>query len=162
MKQIIKIVIALAITLSLSLQASAQSQRQITFVNKYRLYADIVEYLYDIPTEITLGVAMLESYYGESKAAKEKNNFHGILNGGKSFESPYDAFMYFGKLLSGNTGNDYLTKRYAPLKKCKHWREIAVMLGTPVDEGGVGYAVNNSFYSGKLIRVILYNKELIQ
>jgi hypothetical protein len=36
------------------------------------------------------------------------------------------------------------------------------MLGTNVDLGGVGYAVDNPQYAGKLVRVILSLDELIQ
>ena len=53
------------------------------FANKYKEYALQNEKFFNIPYEITLGQAILESNAGKSTLAKNGNNFHGIKCGQK-------------------------------------------------------------------------------
>lgn len=48
------------------------------FINKYKSFAIYNEYKYNIPASITLAQAILESGVGESRLAKEANNFFGV------------------------------------------------------------------------------------
>jgi uncharacterized FlgJ-related protein len=151
MKNLIVLVALLLTTTTVK----SQPQEIKNFVNEYKAIANFVESMYDVPAEITLAVAALESGWGTSKAARINNNLFGIVNGRKKFDTKEDCFLYFGRLLSGNTGNAYLTKRYKPMKNCKHWREWAIGLYT------CGYNPYE-WYPGKVVRVVLSLDDLIQ
>lgn len=61
------------------------------------------EQKYGVPASVTLAQYALESGYGKSQLAKTKNNFFGMRNGSKgwqSFDSMADSFDAHGKLLS--------------------------------------------------------------
>lgn len=66
-------------------------------------YAHYVEVRFNIPAEVTLAVACLESGYGQSSNAKEKNNYFGIKDAGgewQEYTSALHCFNHFGIILS--------------------------------------------------------------
>lgn len=61
------------------------------------------EQKYGVPASVTLAQYALESGYGKSQLAKTKNNYFGMRNGSKgwqSFDSMADSFDAHGKLLA--------------------------------------------------------------
>lgn len=79
--------------------------------NAYSL-AMLVEFKYNIPIPVTMAVSILESGYGKSYAAQERNNYFGIKKGKKQYISMYESFMDFGLLLA-------TTRRYKSLRYIK-------------------------------------------
>lgn len=74
--------------------SAAVQHNMLVFTKKYG--RDMINALNgsDIYFPLMLAQASLESGYGTSSAAKKKNNFFGVMYGGKtkSFTSPQDAF----------------------------------------------------------------------
>ena len=60
---------------------------------------------YNVNAIFAIAVAIQESSAGNSSAARNRNNWFGIMNenGTKSFESAEECIIGFGKLISGNT-----------------------------------------------------------
>lgn len=73
---------------------------------------------YNVNGFFLLGIATLESGYGTSTRANNKNDLYGLL--GMSFDSIYDNTIYCGKLLrnsyinNGRTTIDQIRKKYCP------------------------------------------------
>lgn len=72
--------------------------------------AIIVYFKFDIPPAVTMSICILESGYGTSTAAKERNNLFGIENGARKYKSLYNSFEDFGFLLA-------TSERYRPVMK---------------------------------------------
>ena len=75
--------------------SAAVQHNMLVFTKKYG--RDMINALNgsDIYFPLMLAQASLESGYGTSSAAKNKNNFFGVMYGGKtkSFSNPQDAFL---------------------------------------------------------------------
>lgn len=129
------------------------------YSNKSKFISEIIEHArrisnkYDIPVEVTIAVAALESDWGKYGPAKSKRNYLGIRKNGqlREFKTHYESFEYFGKLLSGSLGNKYLQDRYRPLKYCKGFRSYCITLQS------CGYSTSKD-YSSKLISIITQNR----
>ena len=99
---------------------------------------------YNIPLEVIIAVAILESGYGTSTLSKTKNNHLGIRGKGgvgwSRFRSVNSCFMYFGNLLDTRG-------RYQPLKKCKTSEEYCWWLQWS------GYCSSEN-YATRLIKIM--------
>ena len=71
-------------------------------------YAHMVKEKYNVPESVTLGQAIYESNLGKSNVAKNSNNWFGVKGSGNAgsynsyakYETVYDSFDAYGKLLS--------------------------------------------------------------
>lgn len=75
------------------------------FSNEVIKLAQESEEKYGVPASVTLAQYALESGYGKSQLAKNKNNYFGMRNGSsgwQSFDSMAESFDAHGKLLSGS------------------------------------------------------------
>jgi len=100
------------IILALSLQANAsvrgdvlraiQSDHVAKFLNSAWSDAEQVSKEYGVPMGLLLAQACLESKYGQSRLAREENNFMGIRYNHKyaTFTSRLECFRAYGRVLS--------------------------------------------------------------
>jgi len=81
---------------------SASTNRMLSFAKTYG--KDMIRALdgTGIYFPVMLVQACLESGYGTSYAAVNRNNFFGIKGGKAKFKTPYDCFAYYSKLLSNS------------------------------------------------------------
>ena len=142
-------IITIGFLLLWSTLAIAQSQHETEFFDKYIGIAKDIENKYNVPVFLTLSVAALESGFGTSKAATERNNLFGIDKGKMQFQTVEHSFNYFGLLLSGRI-SDYTAKCYAPLWDSDNWREWCINFQNSK------YTTSDT-YAGKLIRIIIRN-----
>lgn len=70
-----------------------------------------VEQEYDVNGLYLLGIASLESGWGTSQYATERNNIYGLIN--KTFDSVDECTLYMGKLIR----NSYIDQGYDTLSK---------------------------------------------
>lgn len=102
---------------------------QSTYVKKYKKLADSLSRVYQIPTGVILGIAILESGSGQSKNCRLLNNHFGIVGKNnllqtkgiktryKQYSSNEASFYDFVRVVSGK-------KYYAALKgnpSCRAW-----------------------------------------
>jgi len=144
-----KIITIISSLLLASTLAFSQSKHETEFINKFYPLALEIEKKYNVPIFLTLSVAALESGFGTSYAAKERNNLFGLDKGKMQFETVEHSFNYFGLLLSGRI-SEYTAKCYAPLWKSNNWREWCINLQNSK------YTTSDT-YAGKLIRIIIRN-----
>lgn len=106
----------------------------------------------NIPIEIILGQAALESGYGRSDASKNRNNYFGIRKGNKyiSYEGRYESFIHYEKIIT--------SKRYKTLFKLESYTQW------PYELKRIGYAEDKE-YPKRLLLVIQtlkkYGKEYL-
>lgn len=104
---------------------------------------------YGVPASVTLAQYALESGYGKSTLAKTKNNFFGMRNGSKgwqSFDSKADSFDAHGRLLSGSL---YSSKTAGATTVEEYVNGIAETYA-PSSDG-------NNNYAGQLLTIIREN-----
>ena len=104
---------------------------------------------YGVPASVTLAQYALESGYGKSQLAKTKNNYFGMRNGSKgwqTFDSMADSFDAHGKLLSGSL---YASKTANASTVEEYVNGIAETYA-PSSDG-------NDDYAGKLLEIIENN-----
>ena len=75
MRKLIYVILILALQLGISPNVIAQ---KISFREKYQPLADSLSQVYQIPTAVILGVALIESGSGTSRNSKLLKNFFGI------------------------------------------------------------------------------------
>lgn len=146
-------ILAIVFTILLFNQLSfcqKHDDKKRNFIEEIHPHALRIQNKYDVPYEVTMSIAILESGWGEN--GRSKRNFLGIIKDSKlrEFDTHYDSFEYLGKLLSGKLNNKYLKERYKPLKYCKEFRTYCITLQS------VGYCPSEG-YGNKLITIILEN-----
>lgn len=92
----------------------AQDKATLDFINKWKGYAETLQYKYGVPAALTLGQAILESARGTGHVARQYNNYFGFKTGKNDWFSfpngPQDSFYYYARLLSGTVGSAYKGK----------------------------------------------------
>ena len=119
------------------------------FSNEVVRLAQESEEKYGVPASVTLAQYALESGYGKSQLAKTKNNYFGMRNGSKgwqTFDSMADSFDAHGKLLSGSL---YASKTVNASTVEEYVNGIAETYA-PSSDG-------NNDYAGKLLEIIENN-----
>lgn len=102
----------------------------------------VVHYKYNIPMGLTIAVAILESGYGTSYAAKVRFNYFGMVKGKRVYKNITESFLDFGWLL--NTKDRYKSLKKLDPKNLNLWCEGLVKCGYN----------NHLDYAGKLIAII--------
>ena len=113
-----------------------------SYIGTFTPLAVRIERCYGIPACIVLAQAILESGYGNSPAARLRNNHFGIGHGRRRYKSAEDCYMAYAILLAS-------AKRYEalfdiPVSDYKGWAK-------GVQE--CGYATD-SLYAKKLIFIV--------
>lgn len=111
--------------------------------------AQQVQEKYGVPASVTLAQYALESGYGTSSLARNKNNYFGMKNGSKgwqSFASKHDSFMAYGALMS----SDLYTSKTNGAKTIQEYVESFSETYAPSSDG-------NSNYVGKIMSIISQN-----
>lgn len=101
---------------------------------------------YGVPASVTLAQYALESGYGTSTLAKTKNNYFGMRNGSRgwqTFQSKADSFDAHGRLLA----SDRYASKTAGSTTIKDYVESFAETYAPSSDG-------NNDYSGKLLKII--------
>ena len=104
---------------------------------------------YGVPASVTLAQYALESGYGTSTLAKTKNNYFGMRNGSKgwqSFDSKADSFDAHGKLLA----SDRYASKTAKARNITEYVNAFSETYAPSSDG-------NNNYSEKLLKIIEEN-----
>lgn len=117
-----------------------------TFSSKAIKLAQESESKYGVPASVTLAQYALESGYGTSFLARTKNNYFGMKNGSKgwqSFNSMEDSFNAHGKLLSGER---YASKT-ANAKTVQDYVSGIAETYAPSSDG-------NNNYAGQIMQII--------
>lgn len=111
------------------------------FLNNFYPICKQISERSNIPIEIILGQAALESSYGRSDASKNRNNYFGIRKGNKyiSYNNKYDSFLHYEKIL--------LSKRYKSLHK------LSSYVSWPAELKRIGYAEDPG-YANRLLMTI--------
>ena len=119
-----------------------------TYIEKYAPLALRIECEYGIPACIVLAQAILESGYGNSAAARLRNNHFGIVHGRRRYGSVEECYTAYAVLLS--TSSRYTELFDIPVSDYRGW---ACGLQR------CGYA-EDSIYGRKLVLIIeKYNIE---
>lgn len=119
------------------------------FSNEVVRLAQQSEEKYGVPASVTLAQYALESSYGKSSLARTRNNFFGMRNGSKgwqTFDSMADSFDAHGKLLAG----DLYASKTAGAKTVKEYVNAIAETYAPSSDG-------NNDYAGKLLTIIEEN-----
>ena len=112
------------------------------YIAEYRPLALRIECEYGIPASIVLAQAILESGYGNSRAARLRNNHFGIVHGRRRYASVEECYEAYAVLLS--TSKRYASLFDIPLSDYRAWaHEIQ----------NCGYATDKR-YARKLIIII--------
>lgn len=101
---------------------------------------------YGVPASVTLAQYALESNYGKSTLAKTKNNYFGMRNGSKgwqTFDSMEDSFEAHGKLLA----SDLYASKVSNATTVQEYVEGIAETYAPSSDG-------NSGYSQKILSII--------
>lgn len=117
-----------------------------TFTSEDIRLAQESEQKYGVPASVTLAQYALESGYGKSTLAKTKNNYFGMRNGSKgwqTFNSKAESFDAHGKLLS----NDLYSSKTAGAKTVQEYVHAFAETYAPSSDG-------NNNYAGKLLQII--------
>lgn len=107
------------------------------------------EQKYGVPASVTLAQYALESGYGKSTLAKTKNNYFGMRNGSKgwqTFDSKAESFDAHGRLLS----NDLYSSKTAGAKSVEEYVYGFAETYAPSSDG-------NNNYAGKIMQIINEN-----
>jgi len=113
-----------------------------TYITRYRPIADSLQVVYSVPASIILATACLESGFGTSSAARERNNHFGINNGLTRYATGEASFVSYCELISGSA-------RYASLFNLCVYNYKGWAYGLQ----RFGYAVDNR-YGWKLVVII--------
>ena len=119
------------------------------FSNEAIRLAQETERKYGVPASVTLAQYALESGYGSSYLARTKNNYFGMRNGSKgfqTFDSMADSFDAHGKLL---TENRYASKT-ANAQTVEDYVHGIAETYAPSSDG-------NNNYAGQLLQIINEN-----
>jgi Bax protein len=145
-----KLIIAGALCLISVFNAQAQNK---AYVEKYKPLCDSLSAEYGIPSNVIIGVAMLESANGNSKVCRllhnhfgivGKNNLretHNIKSRYKAFENDTQSFVYFCKLVSSR-------KYYPKLKGTENINKWLFSIGR------AGYCAKPKFWSRTIITLL--------
>lgn len=137
--------------ISLLLGNSANAQNK--FFSDYRLLADSLSAVYQIPASVILAVAYQESGGGTSVISKRLNNYFGLKGrviGGdtvsvkssyKYFATPADSYIYFCNLIARK-------KFYPTLKGNNDYRKWIVAISN------TGYAANAKIWTKHIVGII--------
>ena len=101
---------------------------------------------YGVPASVTLAQYALESGYGTSTLATTKNNYFGMRNGNRgwqTFSSKADSFDAHGRLMA----SDLYANKTAGSTTVKEYVESLAETYAPSSDG-------NNDYSGKLLKII--------
>lgn len=123
------------------------------FSNEVIQLAQQTEEKYGVPASVTLAQYALESGYGKSQLAKTKNNYFGMRNGSKgwqSFDSMEDSFEAHGELLAKPLYSD----------KVKNASSVEEYVNGIAETYAPSSDGNNN-YAGKLLQII-YDNNLTQ
>lgn len=104
---------------------------------------------YGVPASVTLAQYALESGYGKSALARNRNNYFGMRNGSKgwqTFDSKADSFDAHGRLLSGSL---YASKT-KNAKTVEQYVNAIAETYAPSSDG-------NNNYAGQLLQIIRAN-----
>ena len=104
---------------------------------------------YGVPASVTLAQYALESGYGKSQLAKTKNNYFGMRNGSKgwqSYDSMAESFYAHGELLS----KPLYANKTANAKTVEEYVNAIAETYAPSSDG-------NNDYAGKLMQIINEN-----
>ena len=119
------------------------------FTSEDILLAQESQRKYGVPASVTLAQYALESGYGKSTLAKTKNNYFGMRNGSKgwqSFDSKAASFDAHGKLLAGKL---YSSKTQGATNVSEYVNAIAETYA-PSSDG-------NNNYAGAILKIIEEN-----
>ena len=119
------------------------------FSNEAIRLAQETEQKYGVPASVTLAQYALESGYGTSYLARTKNNYFGMKNGSKgwqSFDSMADSFEAHGKLLT----EERYTSKTANAKTVNDYVNGIAETYAPSSDG-------NNNYAGQLMQIINEN-----
>lgn len=101
---------------------------------------------YGVPASVTLAQYALESGYGRSTLAKTKNNYFGMRNGSKgwqTFNSKAESFDAHGELLA----SDRYASKTANATNVTEYVQAFAETYAPSSDG-------NSNYAGKILQII--------
>ena len=120
-----KTITMLLIVSLLTQNPNFNNHKHCEYLNNAYSLAILVEFKYNVPIAVTMAVSILESGYGTSYAATERNNYFGFNKGKKVYISMYESFMDFGLLLA--TANRYKSLKY--IKKPTNYTRCMNELG---------------------------------
>lgn len=147
MKKILFILIMCPLFCFSQVEWGKLSHKKREFLKTHLSLARWIECKYQVPKEVTLAVAALESAWGEDKVAISQNNYFGIYVPGRKthqyFCAIQECYRYFGVLLSSG-------ERYKLLASTKDYRNYCRVLQASGYNGREGYA-------DYLIRIIEQN-----
>jgi len=112
------------------------------YIARFKPVADSLSCIYGVPSAIILAQACLESGFGNSKAARERNNHLGIDKGKRVFSTADSSFIEHSIMLT-------TMKRYRTLLDVP----VTDYLGWAVGLQLAGYATDTA-YSEKLLLII--------
>ena len=113
-----------------------------SYIEAFGPLARRIECEYGIPATIVLAQAMLESGYGNSQAARLRNNHFGIDHGRRRYGSVEECYTSYALLLTGSA-------RYASLFEIPLWDYNGWAHGLQ----RCGYAMDGR-YAGKLVLLV--------